>query len=194
MNMANFVDLIWPCTQHQPYLFKTTGTYVCMASTDIQQQERSQSSYTICVVASSAIGLKLRVFGILPTTQSKTNKIFAYGAVFYACLSLRLNRSRCRWHMYLTYYSYIEKPKDPQFEPLARIEKWCRFWDLSCISSLVYLWWLHKYILNLTWKRWSTLILVWWQRSWIDSMCRNLRMWPCHGMTVDFVERLLSLI
>ena len=57
------------------------------------------------VMVSSALGLKLGVFGFLPTTHAKTNTkqnaniISVCCAAFYACLSSPSDHSRCRGHM-----------------------------------------------------------------------------------------------
>ena len=50
------------------------------------------------VMASSAIGPKLGVFGFLLTTHAKRNAfmIFVHHAVFYTCLSSCSDHSRCR--------------------------------------------------------------------------------------------------
>ena len=74
------------------------------------------------VLTSSAMGLKLVVFGFLPSTHAKTNAKQMHAA-FYACLSSRSDHSRCRWHTRLTnrgYFDYGKNPKNPQFDPLAR--------------------------------------------------------------------------
>ena len=57
------------------------------------------------VMVSSALGLKLGVFGFLPTTHAKTNTkqnanmISVCCAAFYTCLSSPSDHSRCRGHM-----------------------------------------------------------------------------------------------
>ena len=77
-------------------------------------------------MASSDVGLKLGIFGFLPTTQAKTNAsaIFARCAAFYTCLSLHSDRSWCRWHTHLTNHSCFDygKTQRPQFEHHAGIK------------------------------------------------------------------------
>ena len=92
-------------------------------------------------MASSAMGLKLEVFEVLPITYAKTNKtnastIFARCAVFYTCLSSCSDRSRCRWHTHpinYGYFDYWKKPENPQFEPHAGIE------IVQVLGSLLYI-------------------------------------------------------
>ena len=81
-------------------------------------------------MASSAMGLKLRVFGFLTTTHAKKRKtnfstIFAHVAAFYACVSSGSDRSRCSWHRHLINTVILitgKKPKYSQFEPHAVIK------------------------------------------------------------------------
>ena len=87
--------------------------------------------YCPCVMASSAMGLKLGVFGFLPTTHAKTNTKPVCPRSSHALrhfthvLSSRSD-GRCRWLTHLTnhgYFDYGENPesdygKNPQFEPM----------------------------------------------------------------------------
>ena len=81
------------------------------------------------------MGLKLGVFGFLPTTYAKTNAIQMRPrslrvAVFYACLSSRSSCSRCRWHTHLTNhgcFDYGKNPKTPNLSPMPE-SRWHRFW------------------------------------------------------------------
>ena len=67
-----------------------------------------------CVMASSALGLKLDVFRFLPITHVKTNaKTMCLQSLhaalrFTQVLSSRSDRSRCRWHTHLTNCGYFD--------------------------------------------------------------------------------------
>ena len=80
-----------------------------------------------CVMASSAMGLKLGVFEFLPIKR-KTNvsTILPRCAVCDAFLSLRSHRNRCRWHTHLTNHSYCGPP-------LAMLEGPLRFSLSRCL-------------------------------------------------------------
>ena len=66
--------------------------------------------------------------------KRKTNAsmIFARRAAFYAYLSSRSDRSRYWRSDDSRLFWLLEKPEDPQFEPMPG-SKWRRFWDLLCI-------------------------------------------------------------
>ena len=120
----------------------------------IDIHQRSQTSYTITYNGDVSHGLKLGVFGFLPTT-CKTNvpTVFVRLAVFYECLSSRSDCGRCRWHIHLTnhgYFDYRKKPEDLQFEPGIKMAQvlgspagpWLRFWSCplflkECPSKMV---------------------------------------------------------
>ena len=114
---------------------KTAQVHV--QATDIQG--RSQTSYIVPFYGVVSHGLKLGVFGFLPTTHSKTNAstIFTHRAAFYTCLSSHSDRSRCRWHTHLMnhgYFDYRKTQRPPIWTP-------CR--DKNGAGSgisLVYLW------------------------------------------------------
>ena len=102
----------------------------------------SQTSYTApCngVVSHGAQIGGLRVFADhIRKNKRNTNAsvIFTRRAVFYACLSSRSGRSRCRWHMHRTnhgWFDYGGNPKTPNLSPMPK-SRWRRFWDLRCIS------------------------------------------------------------
>ena len=74
------------------------------------------------VMASSAMGLKLEIFGFLLTTRAKTHaKQMCQGsschAAFYACLSSHSDHCRCRWHRYLTNHFYFDYWRPPISAP-----------------------------------------------------------------------------
>ena len=77
-----------------------------------------------CVMALSAMGLKLGVFGILPTThtnQTQNKYVHDLRAQFYTCLSSRADRSRCRWDthpMKLSYFDYRKNLNTPNLNPM----------------------------------------------------------------------------
>ena len=96
-------------------------------------------------MASSAMGLKLGVFGFLPTTHAKTNakqmRERSSRAVrrFTRVYLHAADRSRCRWHTHLTNHGYFDNgknPKTPNLSPMPGL-KWRRFWDLLCISVAI---------------------------------------------------------
>ena len=95
------------------------------------------------VMVSSAMGLKLKVFGFVPTTHAKNKRktnastIFVCRAAFYACLSLCSDSSRRRWHTLLKnqdYFDYGKTQRPPIWAPYRDKNGAC-----SGIS-LVYLW------------------------------------------------------
>ena len=81
------------------------------------------------VMASSATGLKLGVFGFLPTTHAKTNAKQVHPQSLcamwctYPCLSLHLNCSRCSWLTQMTNNDYFDHG-EPQRPPI-----WAPYWD-----------------------------------------------------------------
>ena len=76
-------------------------------------------------MASSAMGLNLGVFGFLPTIHVKTNtkqmrpRSSRTMRHFNVCLSLRSDRSRCRWHTHLKNHIYFDYGKNPNTLILA---------------------------------------------------------------------------
>ena len=93
------------------------------------------------VMASSAMGLKLLVFGLLSTTHAKTNvkqmhpRSLRPVQHFNTHVSSHSDHSRCRGHSHLTnqiYFDYRKNPNTPNLRPVPG-SKWRRFWDLPCI-------------------------------------------------------------
>ena len=91
---------------------------------------RSQTSYTACVMASSAMGFKLGVFKFLPTTHTKTNTIqmrpWSLRSVrrftwVYLHAQTAVDAGDIRtWRT--TVILIMGKTQDPQFEPHAGIK------------------------------------------------------------------------
>ena len=83
------------------------------------------------VMASSATGLKLGVFGFLPTTQAKTNaktmrpRSLRTMQHFTRVSFSSSNCSRCRWHTQLTnhgYFDHRKNPKTPNLSPMPGLK------------------------------------------------------------------------
>ena len=96
-------------------------------SIDIHQ--RSQTSHTAPCNGVVSHGPWLTMMGsnwgslsfCRPHTQNKCATIFLRRAAFYACLSSRSDRGRCRWHTHLTnhgYFDYGKNPKTPNLRPM----------------------------------------------------------------------------
>ena len=115
---------------------------------DYPQKGEPRPRMPPCVIALSAMGLKLRIFEFLPReflptkqkqTQSKrVHNLCALCSV--KCLSSRSDHSSCRWQMQLAnhgYFDYEKNPMTPYLSPMLCL-KWCRFWarfwDLPCTS------------------------------------------------------------
>ena len=83
------------------------------------------------VMASSAMGLKLEVFGVLLITHAKNkckanaSMIFARRAAFYACLSSHSDCCRCTWRT-----TFILSMKKTQRPPT-----WAPCWDKNGAGS-----------------------------------------------------------
>ena len=90
---------------------------------------RSQTFYIApsLVMALSAMGLNLGIFGILPTMHAKTNTktnaftIFARHVAFYACFIFMLRPQCIQSHMHLTnsYFDLEKNPEDPYFHTFS---------------------------------------------------------------------------
>ena len=109
----------------------------------------TRSRVLLRVMAPSTMGLKLVIFGILPTTQAKINtkqmhpRIFARCVAFYTYLSSCSDHRSCRWHTHLMNHGYFDYMKT------WRPPIWAPCWDKNGAGSgisLVYLW--QYYLLN----------------------------------------------
>ena len=88
----------------------------------IIQKGDPRSPIPPCVMAPSAIGLKLGVVRSLLTTRAKQMRPqFVCCVKFYACSSSHSDRSRCRWHTHLAnhgYFDYKKNPKNPNLSSM----------------------------------------------------------------------------
>ena len=91
------------------YALKSDTTYI---------HQRSQTSLSPRIMASSAMGLNLVVFRFLPTTHTqkkrKTNAItiLEHHAAFCSCLSSRSVPSTYRYHTHLMNHGYLDYKKN----------------------------------------------------------------------------------
>ena len=87
---------------------------------------RYQTFYTAPCNGIVSHGAPIWVFGSLPTTHTETNAekcthdLYAHvcanlthGAPFHVCLSSHSDRSRCRWHRYLTNHIFFWSRENP---------------------------------------------------------------------------------
>ena len=98
------------------------------------------------VVTSSAMGIKLGVFGFLPTTHAiqVQNKCVhdlraPCSIIMHIYLHAQTAVDLCRWHTHLMnhgYFDYVKNRKTPNLSPMPGW-KWRRFWDLPCISVVI---------------------------------------------------------
>ena len=129
------------CPKTEPFFFWNCPYTICKVRLLSQIYKGDpRPRILLCVMASSAMGLKLGVFKFLPTTHAKTNAMHprSLHAVqrFMRVLSSSSDCSRRRWHTHLTNncdFQYGKNLKTRKFEPHAGINM-RRFWDHPCIS------------------------------------------------------------
>ena len=110
-----------------------------------------------CVMASSAMRLKLGVFGFWLTTHAKRNakqmRPRSWPTVrCFTHVYLHTQTTVDAGDKYLTnhgYFDYGKNPKTPKLSPMLGW-KWHRFWDLPCISVFVIQFHHNKRLINRT--------------------------------------------